>query len=99
MAAKLNPRDVSRAHQSMHHFVANAPWDERALLAIARDYALTQLERHAPVSAWVIDDTAVPKKGDHSVGVAWQYCGVLGKEANCQVAVTISLVNKTMSVP
>jgi SRSO17 transposase len=99
MAAKLDPRHVSRAHQSMHHFVANAPWDERALLAVARDYALTQLERHAPVGAWVVDDTAVPKKGGHSVGVAWQYCGVLGKEANCQVAVTISLVNKTMSVP
>jgi SRSO17 transposase len=99
MAAKLDPRHVSRAHQSMHHFVANAPWDERHLLAVARDYALTQLERHAPVGAWVIDDTAIPKKGNHSVGVAWQYCGVLGKEANCQVAVSISLVNKTMSVP
>jgi SRSO17 transposase len=99
MAAKLDPRHVSRAHQSMHHFVANAPWDERDILAVARDYALTQLERHAPVGAWVIDDTAMPKKGNHSVGVAWQYCGVLGKEANCQVAVSISLVNKTMSVP
>lgn len=99
MAAKLDPRHVSRAHQSMHHFVANAPWDERDLLAVARDYALTQLERHAPVGAWVIDDTGLPKKGNHSVGVAWQYCGVLGKEANCQVAVSISLVNKTMSVP
>lgn len=99
MAAKLDPRRVSRAHQSMHHFVANAPWEERDLLAVARDYALTQLERHAPVGAWVIDDTGLPKKGNHSVGVARQYCGVLGKEANCQVAVSISLVNKTMSVP
>src|SRR5919106_5043634 len=99
MAAKVDPRHVSRAHQSMHHFVANAPWDERELLAVARDYALTQLERHAPVGAWVIDDTAIPKKGAHSVGVAWQYCGVLGKEANCQVAVSLSLVNQTMSVP
>lgn len=99
MAAKVAPRHVSRAHQSMHHFVANAPWEERDLLAVARDYALAQLERHAPVGAWVVDDTAIPKKGKHSVGVAWQYCGVLGKRANCQVAVTLSLVNKTMSVP
>ena len=99
MAAKIDPRHVSRAHQSMHHFVANAPWDEGAVLAVARDYALTQLERHAPVGAWVVDDTGIPKKGRHSVGVARQYCGVLGKRANCQVAVSVSLVNKTMSVP
>jgi SRSO17 transposase len=99
MAARVDPRHVSRAHQSMHHFVANAPWEERELLAVARDYALAQLERHAPVGAWVVDDTAIPKKGAHSVGVAWQYCGVLGKEANCQAAVSISLTNRTMSVP
>jgi SRSO17 transposase len=99
LAARVEPRHVSRAHQSLHHFVANAPWEERELLAVARDYALAQLERHAPVGAWVLDDTAIPKKGDHSVGVARQYCNVLGKEANCQVAVTVSLVNPTMSVP
>ena len=99
MAARVDPRHVSRAHQSLHHFVANAPWEERELLAVARDYALAQLERHAPVGAWVLDDTAIPKKGTHSVGVVRQYCGVLGKEANCQVAVTLSLVNRTMSVP
>ena len=87
MAAKIDPRHVSRAHQSMHHFVANAPWEDRAVLAVARDYALAQLERHAPVGAWVVDDTAVPKKGKHSVSVAWQYCGVVGKRANGQEAV------------
>lgn len=99
MAASIDPRNVSRAHQSMHHFVASAPWDERAVLAVARDYALAQLERHAPIGAWVVDDTGIPKKGNHSVGVARQYCGILGKRANCQVAVTVSLANKTMSVP
>lgn len=99
MAAKLDPRHVSKAHQSLHHFVANAPWEAREVLAVARDYALAQLERHAPVGAWVIDDTGMPKKGRHSVGVAWQYCGALGKQANCQVAVTVSLANTIMSVP
>jgi SRSO17 transposase len=99
MAARIDPRHVSRTHQAMHHFVANAPWEERALLAVARDYALAELERHAPVGAWLVDDTGIPKKGKHSVGVAWQYCGVLGKRANCQVAVAVSLANRTMSVP
>jgi SRSO17 transposase len=99
MAAKLDPLHVQARHQSMHHFVAAAPWSERDLLRVAREYALAQLERHAPVAAWVVDDTGIPKKGAHSVGVAHQYCGVLGKSANCQVAVTVSLANTVSSVP
>lgn len=99
MAAKIDPGHVRARHQSMHHFVAHSSWDGEALLRVASDYALAQLERHAPVSAWVVDDTSVPKKGRHSVGVARQYCGVLGKRANCQVAVTVSLVNEMLSVP
>lgn len=99
MAAKIDPRHVSRAHQSMHHFIANASWADDSVLAVARDHALAQLERHAPVGAWVVDDTGIPKKGRHSVGVSRQYCGRLGKQDNCQVAVSVSLVNKTMSVP
>jgi SRSO17 transposase len=99
MAAKIDPVRVQARHQSMHHFVANAPWEAEALLRVASDYALAQLERHAPVAAWVVDDTGIPKQGRHSVGVARQYCGVLGKQANCQVAVTVSLVNEVLSVP
>ncbi len=99
MAARIDPRHVRARHQSMHHLVASAPWDERELLRSARDYALEPLERHAPVGAWVIDDTGMPKKGRMSVGVARQDCGQLGKQDNCQVAVTISLVNTVMSVP
>jgi len=99
MAAKIEPRRVRARHQSMHHFVASARWDGEEVLRIARDYALEQLERHAPVGAWVVDDTGMPKKGRHSVGVARQYCGQLGKQENCQVAVTVSLANAIMSVP
>jgi len=99
MAARIDPRHVQARHQSMHHFVARAPWDEADLLRVARDYALAQLERHGPVAAWVVDDTSYPKKGSHSVGVARQYCGVLGKQDNCQVAVTVSLVNPSVSIP
>ena len=99
MAARLDPRHVGARHQSMHHFVASAPWEEEEVLRAARDYALAQFDRHAPVGAWVVDDTGIPKKGRHSVGVARQYCGVLGKQDNCQVVVTVSLANDVMSVP
>jgi SRSO17 transposase len=99
MAARIEPRRVRARHQSMHHFVATAPWEGPELLRVSRDYALEQLERHGPVEAWVVDDTGIPKKGIHSVGVARQYCGQLGKQDNCQVVVTVSLVNTTMSVP
>jgi SRSO17 transposase len=99
MAARIEPRRVRARHQSMHHFVANAPWDDAAVLGVARDLVLEQMERHGPVAAWIVDDTGLPKKGQHSVGVARQYCGVLGKQDNCQVAVSVSVANEAISVP
>lgn len=99
MAAQVDPRRVRARHQSMHHFVANAPWDDAVVLRGAREWVLEQMERHGPVAAWIVDDTSIPKKGRHSVGVARQYCGVLGKQDNCQVAVTLTLANEAVSVP
>jgi SRSO17 transposase len=99
MAARVDPRHVRARHQSMHHFVTNAPWEDAAVLRAARDWVLDALERHGPVAAWIVDDTGIPKKGRHSVGVARQYCGVLGKQENCQVAVTLTLANEAVSVP
>lgn len=99
MAARIDPQNVRARHQSMHHFVASSPWDERALLSAAREYALSAMEGHAAIAAWVVDDTGIPKKGTASVGVARQYCGVLGKADNCQVAVSVSLCSATLSMP
>ena len=99
MAARVDPRHVRARHQSMHHFVAHAPWDDTAVLRVARDWVLEPMERHGPVAAWIVDDTGIPKKGRHSVGVARQYCGALGKQENCQVAVTLSLANEAVSLP
>jgi len=61
--------------------------------------ALPALEQHGPIEAWIIDDTAFPKKGKHSVGVARQYCGQLGKQDKCQVAVSLSLASAHASLP
>jgi SRSO17 transposase len=99
MAARLEPGKVRSKHQSLHHFVAAAPWDDEAVLAVTRDYGLAALERHGGVEGWLVDDTGSPKKGTHSVGVARQYCGQLGKRENCQVVVTLSLANASASVP
>ena len=99
IAARVDPGHVRSRHQSLHHFVTTAPWDELAVVAVARDWALAAMERHGVPTAWAIDDSGIPKKGDASVGVAHQYCGVLGKQENCQVAVSVSVVHPVMSVP
>lgn len=99
MAAMTAPARVPAQHQSLLHFVSNAPWSDDAMLARVRELALPRVERYGPVEAWIIDDTGFPKKGRHSVGVTRQYCGQLGKQDNCQVAVTLSIANHGASLP
>lgn len=99
MAARIDPGHVRARHQSMQHFIANADWKDRAVLGAIRQYALPAVEALAPIDAWIIDDTGFPKKGTHSVGVARQYCGQLGKQDNCQVAVSVSVANEHASLP
>jgi SRSO17 transposase len=99
MAARVAPFRVGAAHQSLHHFVAKAAWDDAALLTAVRGYVLPAIEEHGPIRAWIVDDTSLPKKGKLSVGVARQYCGQLGKQDNCQVAVALSVANEVASLP
>jgi SRSO17 transposase len=99
MAARIAPDEVGAKHQSLHHFVAKAPWDEAELLAAVRTFVLPKIEKQAPIRGWIIDDTGIPKKGKHSVAVARQYCGELGKQDNCQVAVTLSVASNNASLP
>src|SRR5919107_4633693 len=99
MTARVEPFRVGAAHQSPHHFVAKAPWDDAALLAAVRGYVLPAIEERGPIRAWIVDDTGLPKKGKLSVGVARQYCGQRGKRDNCQVAVTLSVANEAASLP
>jgi SRSO17 transposase len=99
MAARIAPGRVQAAHQSLHHVVAKAEWDDAAVLRAVREQVLAAIERHGPVRHWIIDDTGFPKKGRHSVGVTRQYCGALGKQDNCQVAVSLSVANDHASLP
>jgi SRSO17 transposase len=99
MAALLAPERVRQTHQSLHHLVADAPWEDEAVLKAVREYALAAITQRGPIEAWIVDDTGIPKKGRHSVGVARQYCGQLGKQDNCQVAVTLSVANEAASQP
>jgi SRSO17 transposase len=99
MAARVDPRHVSRRYQSIHHFVASASWEAAALLRVAREWVRDPMARHGPPAAWIVDDTGFPKKGQHSVGVTRQYCGALGKPENCQVAVSLAIANDAVSVP
>jgi SRSO17 transposase len=99
MAARLAPENVRRMHQSLHHLVADAPWSDEEMLQRVREYALAAMQKREPVVGWIVDDTGFPKKGQESVGVARQYCGQLGKQDNCRVAVSLSVSTRTLSVP
>ncbi len=99
IAAVTEPGRVAAKHQSLLHFVGQAPWSDEALLRRVRDQTLSLMEGRGQVRAWIVDDTGIPKKGAHSVGVARQYCGQLGKQDNCQVAVSLSVSTDHASLP
>jgi SRSO17 transposase len=99
MAARLAPENVRRMHQSLHHVVADAPWSDEAVLGQVRSSVLPAMQKHGPVVCWIVDDTGFPKKGSHSVGVTRQYCGQVGKQDNCRVAVSLSVATWSSSLP
>jgi len=92
MVSRISGADV----QALRQFVGQSPW---AVGEIQRRLALKMVDLLSEPEVWIIDDTSFPKAGDHSVGVARQYCGALGKVANCQVAVTVHWSNSEASCP
>src|SRR5918911_660262 len=93
IAARMAPAD----YDQLHHFVCDGMWDPAPLEAELLSKADHLLG--GPEAVLVIDDTALPKKGTHSVGVAHQYAGVLGKNANCQVLVSLTLARDEVPLP
>ena len=98
MAAQVDPLHARSRHQSLHHFVADAAWSDEEMLLRVCQWVVPKMD-FSDGGWWIIDDTGLPKQGRHSVGVARQYCGMLGKQDNCQVAVSVSLACEAASVP
>jgi SRSO17 transposase len=98
MAARVDPMHAGARHQALHHFVAQARWSDDEMLRRVAQWVVSRMKFDTG-GWWIIDDTGFPKKGTHSVGVARQYCGMLGKQDNCQVAVSVSLANNEGSLP
>ena len=100
MAEMTAPERTSAQHHPMLQFVGKGDGSDDAVLAKVRAHVVPAMTRHGgAITAWIVDDTGFPKKGTHSVGVARQYCGQLGKRDNCQVAVSLSIANDHASLP
>ena len=99
IASMVSPARAAAAHQSLLHFVGQSAWSDEEMLAKVRELAAPAFAGHGGVEAWIVDDTGFQKKGSHSIGVARQYCGRLGKTDNCQIAVTLSIANHHVSLP
>ena len=93
MAARVAPGSA----EQLHHFIGGSPWATGPLEAVLAREADRLVG--GPEAVLVVDDTALPKQGRHSVGVARQYCGALGKRANCQVLVSLTLARAEVPVP
>lgn len=98
LAASMDPLHVQAKHQSLHHFVAKSNWSDDAGLQEVRAVVepVLGLSREC---YWIIEDTGIPKQGNHSAVVMRQYCGQLDKTENCQVAVSLSLASGVGSLP
>ncbi len=92
IANRISGADV----QALRQFVGQSPW---AVEEVQRQLAQKVVELLSEPEVWILDETSFPKAGEHSVGVTRQYCGALGKIANCQVAVTLHWSSREASCP
>jgi len=83
--------------QELRHFVSESAWDQAAIETVLWEKANDLLG--GKDASLIVDDTALPKKGNESVGVTHQYCGALGKQANCQCLVSVTLAKDDVPLP
>lgn len=93
------PEDADAIHQKLLHFLSTAPWPDDKVRRTAACWALSEMTKKAPLQTLIIDDTSFVKSGEHSVGVQRQYCGTLGKVANCQVVVSLTAATERTHTP
>ena len=94
-----DPNQTKRLQDKLLHFLGRAVWDDRAVRLEAARYAIEAVEKRAPVTVWIVDDTGFLKQGTHSVGVQRQYTGSAGKIANCQVGVSLAVATDSEQIP
>ncbi len=94
-----DPQQADAVHQRLLHFLGSAPWPDLDVRKSATSFALSELTSKAPIESLIIDDTAFAKSGSQSVGVQRQYCGALGKVANCQVVVSLTAATRRAHLP
>ena len=82
--------------QRLQQFVTDSPWDEEQVWRVVRQEVIPHFE---PIEAWIADETGWLKQGKDSVGVSHQYCGAVGKQANCQVSVELVVSNGCVAAP
>jgi len=82
--------------QSLQQFVTDSPWSDKTVWSSVRREVIPHLE---PIEAWIVDETGWLKQGSHSVGVSHQYCGAVGKQANCQVSVEVAVSDGWVAAP
>ena len=99
MAARLAPARTRTMHKTLLNFVSEGAWSDEAVLAAMRSQVLPAMQAHGPLRFWIVDESGMPKKGKHSVGVARQYCGEVGKVDNCQVMVSLSVATEAACLP
>src|SRR3954466_765784 len=99
IAERLDSGNVSRRHQSIQHFVSEASWKDGPVRERVLGRVVPVMQKRGAIEHWIVDDTTLLKSGQHSVGVAIQYSGLVGTTANCQSLVSLSLATEAASMP
>src|SRR3954449_630874 len=99
IAERLESGNVSRRHQAIQHFVSEASWKDSPVRERVLGRVVPVMQKRGAIEHWIVDDTTLLKSGQHSVGVAIQYSGLVGTTANCQSLVSLSLATEAASMP